>query len=388
MDVTFAIQQAIREASQKRITFHDYMAYALYAKEGGYYEQKKQKIGKEGDFYTNASVGSVYGEVVADVLCEMLGKLSHHTPVLVEMGGGTGQLGAQILHRLQKKGWLEEQAPSCIYIMIEASEYHRSIQQEVLASFQGSVKLEWYESIDEAKKAYPELYGVLFSNELPDAFPVHLIEYREGRWQEVYVAESETGGAYASFVERLGPLSDPGLSEYIKKESIPPIEGYRTEVNLNSLKWLREAGQWLKEGYILTIDYGYERSALYAPSRRRGTLLCYRNHRMSENPYEAPGEMDITSHVNFSALMDLGDQIDLTLLGFYTQQEFLMQAGMLEYLVPHEGGDPFRNESAKRNRAVRQLIMSEGMGRTFKVLLQGKQVDADLTCCKPWKPRM
>lgn len=381
MDARHIIQRAIRNTPGERITFHDYMAYALYAKDSGYYERPRQKIGKAGDFYTNASVGAVYGDVLGDVLWEMLQALSVQHPVLVEMGGGTGQLGAQVLHRLQQLGWMDEQSPRRTYMMIETSAYHQRIQQETLAPFQDVIDIRWYGSIQEAKQAWPNLSGVLFSNELPDAFPVHLIEYRDGKWWEVYVVEGDDG-----FAEQAGELSQSALHSYIQKESIPPLEGYRTEVNLNSLAWLEEIAQWMKEGYVLTVDYGYDRSVLYAPSRKSGTLLCYRNHMISENPYEAPGEVDMTSHVNFSALIDAGERHEMKTLGFYTQQEFLMQAGILTYLAAHEGGDPFRNEAARRNRAVRQLIMPEGMGRAFRVLIQGKGVEAALSCCRPWTP--
>jgi SAM-dependent MidA family methyltransferase len=380
VDVIETILQMIRQAPEKMISFRTYMDQALYSPVGGYYQQTKPKIGKQGDFYTNVSVDSVYGEVLADVIWEMVSKLSVSAErMIVEMGGGTGQLSKQILNHLRNTGRLS--AAPIAYIMIEASAYHRMLQEEALASFRDMVDIRWYESIAHAKQEWPLLYGVLFSNELPDAFPVHLIEYRRGLWHEVYVTESNDQAQL--FVERLGELSTPALAEYIKREKIPPLDGYRTEVNLDSLVWMEEIAGWLAEGYILTIDYGYERSVLYAPFRKKGTLLCYREHTMSENPYEMPGASDITTHVNFSALMDVAAAHGLETCGFYTQQQFLIQAGILKRLQEHTGGDPFRNEAAKRNRAIQQLIMPTGMGQAFRVLIQGKNVDSDIMCCKP-----
>lgn len=389
MDVITTIQRIIRKAPERMIPFRIYMEHALYSPEGGYYQQEKPKVGKQGDFYTNASVGSVYGEVIADVLWEMLGKLpGHNSKTIVEMGGGAGQLSAHILRYLQETGRLADMPEPLPYIMIETSAYHRSLQQEALSAFGEAVDVRWYESIKEAKAEWGELHGVFFSNELPDAFPVHLIEYRDGSWHEVYVTEEEEEEEGRLFSERLGPLSTPMLADYIKDECIPPLEGYRTEVNLESLRWMEDVAGWLTRGYILTVDYGYERGVLYAPSRKNGTLLCYRSHTISEDPYKAPGESDITSHVNFSALIDKGEVCGLKTLGFYTQQQFLMQAGIVARLQSHTGGDPFRNEAAKRNRAIRQLIVPEGMGHAFRVLIQAKGVESTLTCCTPWSLQM
>lgn len=382
MDVTKTIQRAIRETTESMISFRTYMEYALYSPEGGYYQQERTKIGKRGDFYTNASVGSVYGEVLADTLWEMINKLPSTKLAIVEMGGGSGQLSAQILYSLQKTGRLAAYVPSLTYVMIEASAYHRVLQEKALLPFQNVVDIQWYKSVDEAKAMWPELRGILLSNELPDAFPVHIVEYRDGSWYEIYVTENNEGDEL--FAERLGPLSTDGLVDYIKQEGIPPLEGYRTEVNLESVRWMESIAEWLIEGYALTVDYGYERSVLYTPSRKKGTLLCYKEHAMSENPYEEPGAQDITTHVNFSALIDVAEDKGLETIGFYTQQQFLMQAGILQKLEEHTGGDPFRNEAAKRNRAIRQLIMGDGMGSTFRVLIQGKRVERELACCMPW----
>jgi SAM-dependent MidA family methyltransferase len=373
------IIEMIRQTPEHMIPFRVYMEAALYHPAGGYYQQPRLKIGKQGDFYTNASVGAVYGEVLADVIWEMVGNISYGGKrAIVEMGGGHGQLSTRILQYLCDK--YEPARETIVYIMIEKSEYHRRIQEEALRSFHDKIEICWYESIAQAKRDFPQVRGVLFSNELPDAFPVHLIEYRDGAWHEIYVTIDEDNRVLK---EVLGCVA-PDVAEYIVREKIPPLEGYRTEVNIESVYWMRDVAEWLGEGYVMTVDYGYERERLYAPSRRQGTLLCYRNHTVSEDPYRSPGQVDITSHVNFSALMDVGEKAGLETIGFYTQQQFLMQAGILTRLQEHGGGDPFMNGAAKRNRAIRQLILSEGMGQAFRVLLQGKGVSSHLTCCSPW----
>lgn len=363
--------EQIRRSPDGSIPFRAFMETALYHPRVGYYNREKAKIGKSGDFYTSASVGSVYGEMMADVLADMLDKLSVDRQCdIVEMGGGIGSLSADILATLKEKGVFHKR--NIRYVMIEASSYHQRLQREALASFAGDVEIRWYDTITQAKTDIPELYGVMFSNELPDAFPVHLVEREQGEWKEVHVSLGEDG----EFEERLLPLTEEGLAAYIQHERIPALDGYRTEINLGALVWMKEVAEWLTLGYVLTVDYGYRREQLYTPSRRTGTLLCYREHMVGENPYAHPGEADMTSHVNFSALLDAGEAAGLDSLGFLSQRDFLMAAGILTRLQAHSGGDPFRNPTAKRNRAIMQLIAENGMGRAFWVLIQGRAAAA------------
>ncbi|BAU27469.1 SAM-dependent MidA family methyltransferase [Aneurinibacillus soli] len=361
----------ISQSPEGSIPFRTFMETTLYDPEFGYYCKKRVKIGKGGDFYTSASVGSVYGQTLARVIADMLHTLpADRMCSIVEMGGGSGSLGADVLGALKEKGVLRDRRIR--YVMIEISAYHRNLQQASLSAFAGEVELCWYDTIAKAKEAIPELYGVLFSNELSDAFPVHLVERGNKGWQEVHVSLGEDG----RFVERLLPLVDKEVMAYIQRERIPALNGYRTEVNLEAIYWMKEAAAWLTCGYMLTVDYGYRREQLYTPSRRTGTLLCYREHTATDNPYEQPGEADITSHVNFSALMDTGETAGLATLSFSSQRDFLVAAGILTQLQEHGGGDPFRNPVAKRNRAIMQLIAESGMGRAFCVLVQGRGVKA------------
>ncbi|WCN38972.1 class I SAM-dependent methyltransferase [Aneurinibacillus uraniidurans] len=365
------LSEQISQSPTGSISFRMFMETALYDPHVGYYCQEKTKVGKGGDFYTSVSVGSVYGETLAHVIADML----HNLPVdrmcsIVEMGGGSGSLGAAVLGALKAKGVFHNRRIR--YVMIEVSPYHRNLQQEALSAFSEEVEVCWYDTIAGAKEAIPELCGILLSNELPDAFPVHLVEWRNNEWQEVHVALEVDG----RFVERLLPLVDKDVIAYIQRERIPALNGYRTEVNVEAISWMKEAASWLTCGYMLTVDYGYRREQLYTPSRRMGTLLCYREHTVADNPYEHPGEADITSHVNFSALMDTGEEAGLTMLSFSSQRDFLMAAGILTLLQEHSGGDPFRNPAAKRNRAIMQLIAENGMGHAFCVLVQGKGVKA------------
>ncbi|WCK53106.1 SAM-dependent methyltransferase [Aneurinibacillus sp. Ricciae_BoGa-3] len=362
------IVRAIASSPEGYITFRDFMAKALYDKDG-YYQKEQPKVGKQGDFYTSSSVHPIFGAMLAQTLGRMVDSMAGEEPRrIVEMGGGTGRLTQHILQAFISEG---RDLSGVEYFMIEASDYHRRIQQKNLAAFSDAVEIHWFSSLAEVKQRIPQLTGVLFSNELPDSFPVHLVQRNKGSWHEIGVSYQD-----GSFIERLVPVSSPLLLEYCQHEKIPLADGYRAEVNLESIKWMREAAEWISDGFCMTIDYGYTRDILYDPSRREGTLLCYRDHKISSNPYEFVGEKDITSHVNFSALMDAGERSGLATLYYATQREFLLKEGILNRLQEHQGGDPFRNEAARLNRAILQLISPGGMGDTFRVLIQGKNVSS------------
>lgn len=376
MSLQQVIQRKIEEQREGTISFYEYMQMALYHSEFGYYSREKIKIGKSGDFYTSVSVGSIFGEVLAHGFAEMIEKQLNQQPCyLIEFGGGTGDLTLQILN--EWKNNYSHLIDVVQVILVEKSPYHRKLQQEKLVDF----KVLWFENWEDAQHTFGKMSGVIFSNELIDAFPVYLLQYHDGRWQEVQV-----GYDSGQFVERLKDITSPGLVEYIQREEkyIPKVNGYRIEVNLDMEKWLASVSEGLHQGYVVTIDYGYKREELYLPQRKTGTLLCYHQHTTSENALETPGEKDITTHVHFSLLMEKGEELGLHSLGFFTQRQYLMNSGILSKLQEHQETDPFVGLQSKRNRAIRQLIMPGGMGDTFKVLVQAKGgVEAELDCIKP-----
>lgn len=372
------IKGYIENNHRNSISFYTFMQLALYHDDLGYYSRPKQKIGKEGDFYTSASVGDVFGAVLADVFAEMADTFLEDSPLyLVEFGGGTGELTRQILHAWEKDNpkLLSKFQP----IMVEKSQYHRGVQQEKLSQY----GVKWVDDLSEFSSNGGSVKGIIFSNELLDAFPVYVIEYRDGRWKEVRVGWDDDT---SQLCERLEELDEPEVEKYLQREEkhIPRIEGYRIEVNVGAESWLVDTARGLAEGYLVTIDYGYLRENLYIPQRKKGTLLTYHRHTAADNPLSQPGEQDITTLINFSSIMEIGEKHGLQNVGFFTQSQFLINAGILSKLQEHQESDPFHGVITKRNRAIRQLIMPGGMGETFKVLVQAKgKEDQELAALKP-----
>ncbi|MNC27063.1 hypothetical protein D3C75_752230 [compost metagenome] len=211
--------------------------------------------------------------------------------------------------------------------------------------------------------------GFILSNELLDAFPVHRLRQREGALMELHVGWDEEA---ASLRELELPCVNQRLFAYLRESGIQLAEGQTADISLDAPEWLGDRLKQLGNGELITIDYGDTAQELFGTHRMNGTLLCYKNHLAAENPYIYAGEQDITAHVDFSACIRAGNEAGITDWQLMTQKEFLLESGVLERLVSHDGRDPF-SPAAKRNRAIRQLLLSDGMSELFKVLIQRKQ---------------
>ncbi len=338
----------IKKIQQKgTLSFRDFMEMALYYPGLGYYTSAKQKIGKEGDYYTSPNLTPVFGEMLGRQIEEMWHILGEKEFTVVEMGAGTGLLSSDVLEYLKKNPELYNELDYCI---IEKSPVMREMQRKRLGE-----DVRWCDSIQELAG----MTGCIFSNELVDAFPVHQV-VMENELMEVFVDYRE------GFAEILKPASHE-LKNYLEELQVVLPHGYRTEINLDAVKWIEEIGSSLKKGFVITIDYGYPSSELYQEYRSSGTLMCYYKHTANDSPYQHIGEQDITSHVNFSALEHFGQKNGLELCGFTDMAHFLLGLGIEEYLKNLQETDRGYH---KKMLQVKTLLME--MGGTFKVLIQNK----------------
>jgi SAM-dependent MidA family methyltransferase len=360
------IRRRIDQSETKAISFREYMELILYAPDLGYYNSTRSKVGKEGDFYTSSAIGGLLGEMLATFIVKRMSETSADAYQVVEWGGGTGQLARQILDKLQEA--FPEFYNKLRYIVIERSAHHRSLQLELLKAHQAIVQ---FGSEEEWKEHGMRRHCFIFSNELLDAFPVHRIRRKAGRLYELYVGWDQV---LNSFCEREIICPSDEVLQHLEQENITLLEGQTAEINLAAADWIRERANWLEQGDIVTIDYGDIAAEIYGPHRMNGTLLCYKNHRAYDNPYIHPGEQDITSHVNFSACISAGAEGGIKEWKLLTQKEFLVEAGILNQLQNDFSGDPF-GSIARRNRAIRQLLLSDQMSELFKVLIQTKKGD-------------
>lgn len=340
------------------ITFYEYMNDCLYHSRFGYYQKQKQKIGTKGDYYTSSSIHPVFASVFADVYAEICEKHRRCLP-WVEIGAGTGRFAAQFLDAVQCE--YPQLYHQMQYFIIEKSQYHLQQQIECLNSHQG--KVNWLDGYHTWKSET----AVIYSNELLDAFPVHLIERRDDHLYEVHVAWADEQQA---LVERLLPLTNEQVRKYLREQKIVLSNGQRLEIPIDHPQWVQEVASAVQQGVWLTIDYGYTHEELRHPRLRNGTLLCYDKHRVDENPLLKPGDKDITFHIHFDTLRSAAKRCGWCTVGLYRQNDFLLQAGILDKIENHDGqGDPFQNSVFKKNRAIMQLISGEGISQAFRVLL-------------------
>ncbi len=329
------------------IPFKEFMEIALYHPEAGYYTTHSNQIGRKGDYYTAGSLGPLFGKMLARQFREILEGMEANT--VVEIGAGTGILAKDILDEWKAQGFCSR------YLLIEKSRALRFTQEEILKSYPVS----WVKSVPEL----PEIKGVIFSNELLDAFPVHVVEKTEEGLKEVYVEWQE------GFVEILREPSTSELSDYFEMLNMDLPPGFRTEVNLEALSWLEYVSKRLSRGFIFTIDYGYPSHELYQDYRRNGTLIAYEQHRAVEELYAHVGLRDLTAHVNFSALARWGEKVGLSVTGFTDLAHFLMSLGILETL-----SDVCTLDGIKTRLQAKTLLLPGGMGEMFKVLIQQKGI--------------
>lgn len=366
--VLTALTQAMQSADTQAISFRDYMDICLYSEPHGYYRNNRMKIGKQGDFYTSSSVGSIMGEMLAAFISAQVqnDKITPEPIHVVEWGGGNGRLALHLLDEMKRT--VPIVYTRLIYTIIESSTYHRELQRALLEEHEQVIRFtsetEW---IAEA----PQDQVFVLANELLDAFPIHRIRYKDMRFQESYIAWREEE---QSFLEIWLPITSQRILDYLARSRVQWLDGQIGEVNLDAEIWISRAAKRIHSGSCIIIDYGDIEEELYASHRYKGTLMCYRNHQALDNPLIHQGEQDMTSHVDFTSCLSAAIESGFTSCKLQTQQEFLVEQGIFQKLQDHYDPNPF-SEVSKRNRSIRQLLLSDQMSELFKVCIITKKGD-------------
>ena len=341
-----------------KITFADFMELALYHPQHGYYSSEKEKIGKRGDYYTSSDVHSVFGELIAIQLEQMWQLMGRSKFTVVEIGAGKGWLCHDILNYVRNE--YPEFFEKIDYKIVEISQNLIERQSNTLKGLEEKVS---WESFSEGGFSFGPIEGCFLSNEFVDSLPVHQVIVENSCLKEIYVTVKDD-----LFCEEVDELSNPALRDYFHNLKIDLKEGQRAEVNLKMLGWVKNLSQYLNRGFVITIDYGHLAEELYSKQRFKGTLICYYEHTTSENPYEKVGNQDITSHVNFSTIMEEGIRSGLNTTGFVRQSNFLIALGILNKMNDAHG-------DFSKLLTMKNLFLPGGMGDVFKVLIQHKGID-------------
>src|SRR2546428_1216542 len=272
------------------ISFARYMHLALHEPGLGYYASGARKFGPGGDFVTAPELGSLFGRTLARHLGD--------SERILEIGAGRGALADVLSHDRE-------------YLILETSAELAARQRERLG---GRVR---------HIQRLPERFrGAVIANEVVDAMPVHIVHWTEGAIMERGV------GSHLEWADR---AATGELLAAAQRIEVPAP--YVSEIGLAARAWMRTLVESLEQGAIFVIDYGFPRHEYYHPQRSTGTLMCHYEHRAHADPFARPGEEDITSHVDFSALAEAAHDAGAEVLGYATQAQFLVNCGITEVLA-------------------------------------------------------
>jgi SAM-dependent MidA family methyltransferase len=361
-EMELIVKWYIRSQPDNKITYEQFMEKVLYHPQQGYYRKEKVKVGKTGDFYTSPSVHPVFGCVFARVFADIIQK-ENLPAVICEIGGGDGRFAQAVLDE-----WRYISDQKLTYIMVESSPYHRQQQNQRLPV---GTRVVQYDTLEQLQAVDPSFCGIVFTNELLDAFPVRVVEKQDGQIDEVFVTLNEND----ELVEVQQRCTDDQVMDWLVTYGCPLNNGQRIEVPLAMTSWLKNTAKWIEKGALFTVDYGYKKEEWQAPERKTGSLRGYYNHQLITNPLLHPGEMDLTAHIHLDAVREIGSNLGFAHLMTLQQSRFLLAAGILNDLQDHHDPNPF-SEVSKQNRAVKSLITDGSIGSYFHVIMQGK----NLTC--------
>lgn len=345
------------------LSFARYMEMALYEPGLGYYSNPGQVFGAAGDFVTAPELTPLFGATLARQVSPWLKDpaLAGSGQVVLEVGGGSGMLAAQLLNALDNVGHHEVR-----YLILELSAERREHQRQTLKSLAPGLmdRVGWLDT-------FPESFaGVVVANELLDAMPVQLFEWQADAGAEL----QEMGVTWVDGQFAWAPRpADAVLTETVTalRNRLGP-EGaqwhspYRSEICPAQQAWMRTLADCMTAGVVMLLDYGFAAPEYYHPQRNQGTLMCHYRHRSHADPFLWPGLSDITAHVDFTALARAATAEGFSLVGYTSMAAFLLNAGLLDELadLPREP-ESFWFAQAQ---AVQQLISEAEMGELFKVI--------------------
>ena len=345
------------------LSFARYMEMALYEPGLGYYSNPGQVFGAAGDFVTAPELTPLFGATLARQVSPWLKDpaLAGSGQVVLEVGGGSGMLAAQLLNALDNVGHHEVR-----YLILELSAERREHQRQTLKSLAPGLmdRVGWLET-------FPESFaGVVVANELLDAMPVQLFEWQadaEAELQEMGVTWVDGQFAWAPRpADSVLTETVTALRNRLGPEGAQWHSPYRSEVCPAQQAWMRTLADCMTAGVVMLLDYGFAEPEYYHPQRDQGTLMCHYRHRSHADPFLWPGLSDITAHVDFTALARAAMAEGFSLVGYTSMAAFLLNAGLLDELadLPREP-ESFWFAQAQ---AVQQLISEAEMGELFKVI--------------------
>lgn len=351
-----------RIGQEGRLTFRDWMEAALYDESAGYYCRREHAPwGRAGDYRTSPERSPLFAATFAGYFAALYQQLDSPSELtLLEAGAGAGHFARGVLETLARR--YPHVFRAMRYLIDEVSAESRERLLKLLHAFEEKVD---FIRLDEIIK--PFAAGIIFSNELLDAMPVHRVIMRDGKLLELCVGLDQAG----EFVLTETEPTTARLAAYFEEQDVRLAEGQSAEVNLSASDWVCRAALALNRGYVITVDYGAEAGALYSPQHRpMGSLRAFAQHRFADNALSHPGAQDITTTVNWTQLKRAGEKCGLETLSFERQDQFLLRAGLLEQLERMSATAESEADALRLRTSAREMILPGGMSESFQVLIQ------------------
>ena len=346
------IRARIRDAGGS-ISFAEYMHYALYAPGLGYYSAGARKFGADGDFVTAPEISPLFGRVVARQSAPVLRAIRGGS--ILEFGAGSGRLARDVLRALADLDALPAE-----YRIVEVSADLRERQQRLLQETLPGLadRICWLDRIPDAHR------GVVLANEVLDALPVERFIRRSGGVYQLRVCDED--GEFV-FVDEPAPGVLAQAVAAIESDIGARLpDDYISEVSLAAPAWLADVVQMLEHGMVMLFDYGVSRREYYAADRHEGWLRCHFRHRAHSDPLILPGIQDLTAWVDFSAVADAAVSGGLEIIGYLSQAQFLLAAGIEAEL--HDFAEMPIESQLQTAAQIKMLTLPGEMGENVKCL--------------------
>ena len=341
------------------------MTIALYHPVLGYYSSSRDKLGEKGDFVTAPVMGTIFAKCLANQCRQVLDQIENGS--ILEFGAGDASLAANLLSELQTQNALPDK-----YLILEVSADLKARQLEKLSALGNDIlqRVEWVETLPAGG-----FKGIMIANEVLDAMPVQRFRIDDkGKARELGVALHENEFCWIDLENQLADEYLSRLKEYDLST------GYESEINRQAEAWVVSVAESLAQGLVLIIDYGFPGHEYYHPQRSTGTLMCHHLHRANDDPFWLPGEQDITSHVDFSAILKSAETAGLNALGYTSQGNFLLGCGVLDLLTDMQSNTDSSPEMALAiSQEIKKLTLPHEMGELFKVLALSKNYESPLS---------
>ena len=370
-----SLEARLRERIQREgpISFYEWMKSALYDEREGYYCAARVRQGRAGDYRTAPETSPLFAATFAEYFAKLFTELgSPRQFTIVEVGAGSGDFTRGVLSTLRDE--YPQVFATTKYLVEEVSSTARERSVAHLSEFSERVSVK-SPTVSEGHPGNPALpdgrdsdriTGVIFSNELIDAFPVNRVVMRDGRLRQLFVGVNES-----HFVWQETELEAP-IADYCERVDLNLREGQIGEINPDADAFIARAAASLERGYIVTVDYGAERHELLdSPDREQGTLRAFRSHQFAGDVLADPGQQDLTTTIDWTQIREAGERAGLRTRQFVRLDQFLIAEGLLDRIAAiAQTADMAK--AAQLTAGARELLLPEGMAASFQVLVQEK----------------